>query len=98
MMVLRPLVNRGLQWALRKKRCPHRTVDLCQCLKTPFYYHKLARDKYCIKYLMEHREVPLASYVNTAEAAETHHREAGEWHVIPAAVEPDAWLCSHIAT
>lgn len=77
-MALSPLVGRGLQWAWRKEICPQRNVDLCQCVNTPFYYHKLARDKYYIKYLMVHREVPLASYVNTAEAAEAHHREVEE--------------------
>lgn len=55
-----------------------RTVGLCQCLKTCFYYHKLARDKYYIKHLVVRGGVPLASYVNTAEAAEAGHREAEE--------------------
>lgn len=30
------LMDRGLQHTWREKRCPHRTVVLCQCLKAPF--------------------------------------------------------------
>lgn len=74
MMILGTSGQRAAVYLEKEKLSPYSCGPL-STTKDIFHYHKLDRDKDYIKYLMVHREVPLANNVYTAKVAEAHRRE-----------------------